>query len=297
MKAGVVSARTRFGGTAGILAHAAGICAFVVGLFGCWFGPASRHTVFFYGHLGAGPLDPITLGRYLMAGLVASGGVLVLYGLACQTAVSVARIRGQPYTLPSGWAVWTLSAALAAPGIAGAVTLQGQPPLPWWVGAGCAAVTAAGLALAVTAGQLGAGRPSEFAWRAAAGAGLVPTLLTLRLVARAGTLGPAAAYLWRGAGRGRRRQRLDSGLRLSACGPTRRGVGGRPAGCGGRDLELPGASPVPPPSADAARVPLYCGRGQLLCLHTGDAGRQFPGPWGSGGRGRPLAPLGSPPMP
>ena len=70
------------------LPHALPVTALVIGLFYYWFAVADRYIVFLYYH-NMGPRVPdtspfgfVTASRYWMAGLVASGAVMVLYTAA-----------------------------------------------------------------------------------------------------------------------------------------------------------------------------------------------------------------------
>lgn len=84
------------------------IALFMLALYAYWFGFANRYSVFLYEHLNATPFDEVTRSRYWMAGLVASGLVLILYnGLIWL----VSRFR--MVTLPAWWRVWIAAAALA----------------------------------------------------------------------------------------------------------------------------------------------------------------------------------------
>ena len=60
------------------MSHALPISLFILGLFCYWFAMADRYVTFLYGHLGAIPFDDVTNSRYWMAGLVASGAVMVV---------------------------------------------------------------------------------------------------------------------------------------------------------------------------------------------------------------------------
>ena len=74
--------------TRSALLHALPVTALVLCLFYYWFAVADRYTVFLYYHdMGSlypdtSPLSGVTSSRYWMAGLVASGAVLALYGAA-----------------------------------------------------------------------------------------------------------------------------------------------------------------------------------------------------------------------
>ena len=82
------------------LLHAAPICLFVLGLFYYWFAIADRYAVFLYDHLGATPFDAITSSRYWMAGLVASGAVMVAYTGGCWLLGRIAARRRCDYRPP-----------------------------------------------------------------------------------------------------------------------------------------------------------------------------------------------------
>ena len=65
------------------LFHALLVSAAILAFFYYWFAVADRYHIFLYKHLDATPFDAITTSRYVMAGLVADGAVLVIYGLGC----------------------------------------------------------------------------------------------------------------------------------------------------------------------------------------------------------------------
>ena len=107
--------------------HATPLTALVLGLFYHWFAVADRHIVFLYNH-DMGPLYPdtspfsfVTSSRYWMAGLVATGAVMVLY-------VTVNTLWGRlvaVYRSPLWWRVWGWCALPLLVGIP-AITIGGD---------------------------------------------------------------------------------------------------------------------------------------------------------------------------
>jgi hypothetical protein len=162
--------------------HALLVGAGVLGLFYYWFAVADRYHIFLYNHLDATPFDAITTSRYLMAGLVADGAVLVIYTLACWFAGRFVGMWRRTYRPPAWWRVWLCCLPLLLIGIPAITTTVNAPTLPLWLGLACAAVTCAGLALALMPGDLAARRPDQLLWIALAGAGLTPLLILVRAV-------------------------------------------------------------------------------------------------------------------
>ncbi len=168
----------------GALVHALAVSSIVLALFYYWFGIANRYSVFLYEHLGAGPFDPRTVSRYWMAGLVASGAVVVVYTYANWLWGRVQGIRGRRYVPPEGWKVWLFSLPLVVPGVLWITTHLNWPVLPLPLAAVCAAVAAGGLFLALIPARMATSQPGLFLWLTGAGAGMVPALLLLRVVER-----------------------------------------------------------------------------------------------------------------
>lgn len=164
------------------LLHAVPISLFVLGLFFYWFSVADRYAVFLYGHLDATPFDELTSSRYWMAGLVASGAVMVLYTLVNWAVGRLTALRGRSHRPVAWWRVWALCAAPLAAGIPVITMTVNQPTLPASLAAACALATLAGLALALAPGAWAARRPVELAWLAMDGVGLMPVLLLVHLV-------------------------------------------------------------------------------------------------------------------
>ena len=162
--------------------HALLVSTAILTLFYYWFGVADRYHIFLYNHLDATPFDAVTTSRYLMAGLVADGAVLVIYGLACWFAGRFAGVWRREYRPPAWWRVWLCCLPLLLIGIPAITTTVNAPTLPLWLGLACAAVTCAGLAVALMPGDLASRRPDRLLWIALAGAGLTPLLILVRAV-------------------------------------------------------------------------------------------------------------------
>ena len=162
--------------------HALLVSAAILALFCYWFAVADRYHIFLYNHLDATPFDAITTSRYLMAGLVADGAVLVVYGLGCWFAGRLAGVWYHEYRPPAWWRVWLICLPLLCIGIPAITTTVNAPTLSFWLAAACAAVTCIGLAVALMPGDLAARRPGRLLWIALAGIGLTPVLMLLRAV-------------------------------------------------------------------------------------------------------------------
>lgn len=155
--------------------YAAPIIVLALALFYYWFAVADRYIIFLYYH-NMGPLAPDTSpfsaetsGRYWMAGLVASGAVLVLYTAANWLLARLVR----SYCAPDWWRVWALVAPLLAVGILAIAMTTNQPTLPFSNAAQVAAATLAGLALALLPGCVAVERPRDLFWLALEGAALM----------------------------------------------------------------------------------------------------------------------------
>ena len=172
--------------------YAMSISLSVLGLFYYWYAVADRYAIFLYGHLGATAFDKTTSSRYWMAGLVACGAVMCLYTI---TNWLLGRVH-QNYTPPTWWHVWLLSAFPLIIGIPAITMTFNQPPLPFPYAIACLVATLAGLAFALAPGSLAAQRPSDLAWLALDGLGLMPALLLLRAIElpSRGLVGVSLAY-------------------------------------------------------------------------------------------------------
>jgi hypothetical protein len=169
------------------LAAAVPIVLFVLALFYHWFAVADRYAIFLYGHSAPGipsaqPFDAMTRSRYWMAGLVASGAVMVIYTAANWVLGRITDRRGQHYRPPAWWRVWGLCALPLIIGIPAITLTRNTPTLPLELAAACVVATLAGLALALLPGEWAARRPVDLVWLACDGVGLMPILLLLRSV-------------------------------------------------------------------------------------------------------------------
>ena len=163
------------------LLHGLPVAALVLALLYYWFGIADRYIVFLYNH-GMPPLFPdtspysrITASRYWMAGLVASGAVLVLYSAFNWL---MGRLR-RGYLPPPWYGVWLVCVPLFLILIPIITKTIGAPALPWSNTAAVTLATLLGVALALIPGKTTAERPSDLLWLAADGWGLALILLTL----------------------------------------------------------------------------------------------------------------------
>ncbi len=164
------------------LLHAVPVWLFILGLFYYWFAIADRYAIFLYGHLGATPFDEVTSGRYWMAGLVASGAVMIMYTTANWSLGRIAALRHLNYRPPAWWQVWALCAPPLIVGITIITMTANWPTLPPLNAAACVIVTLSGLALALAPGSLAAQRPVDLGWLVFDGLGLMPSLLLLRAI-------------------------------------------------------------------------------------------------------------------
>lgn len=139
------------------------ITSLVTVLYYHWFAVRDRYEVFLYYHdMGPGfdtaPFGAVTLGRYGMTGLVASGAVMALY-LAANLLLGRV-IKG--YRAPAWWRQWLWCAPpllLIVPGI---VMTVNDPTMPPGVTGRIMAALLAGLALALYLGDRAADRPGAF---------------------------------------------------------------------------------------------------------------------------------------
>ena len=162
------------------LAFAAGITLLVLGLFYYWFAVADRYGVFLYGHLAATAFDAVTSSRYWMAGLVASGIVLLITVPLQWLMARIGAARGVRYAPPPWWHVWVACAAPVAVGILWITMRANSPTLPLPLALACVAATWVGLALALAPGALVAQHPGDAMWIAWISVGLLPILLLVR---------------------------------------------------------------------------------------------------------------------
>jgi len=158
------------------------ISLFTLSSFYYWFVIANRYVVFLYGHLGATPFDPRTSSRYWMAGLVATGAVMVLYTVVNWSLGRLAGVYYRRYYPLTWWRIWLICVLPVSGGVLLITMTQNQPTLPFPLAAACVGITLVGLALALPAGQLAAQQPGELLWLIGLGSGFLPILLLLRVV-------------------------------------------------------------------------------------------------------------------
>lgn len=153
----------------------------ILGLMAYWFMIADRWAIFLYYHLGAGPFDEMTQGRYWMAGLVAAGLAMIFYGILNWYMARFAALRNGRYRPPGWWQVWLIALLPLTAGIA-LITSWGTPPLPLNLTLLTLGVTLTGFAAALYPGTLAARDMRELVWLLLASAGLLPALLLLRVI-------------------------------------------------------------------------------------------------------------------
>ena len=154
----------------------------ILGLYYYWFVVANRYVIFLYTHLGAGPFDGLTNGRYWMAGFVACGIVMLLYAVLNWYLARIAGLRYQTYHPPPWWHIWSFCLIPNSVGIFIITMPLGRPPLTTNLMLALCFTTALGLAFALQPGMLIVKRPSELIWLSVASVGLMPALLLLRAV-------------------------------------------------------------------------------------------------------------------
>lgn len=182
------------------LPYAGAIATIILALFYHWFARANRYVIFLYGHLGAAPFDSMTNGRYAMAGLVATGSVLVGWLLWHWFAGRLAALRYRRYVSPAWLQIWLLCLPLLAVGIPLITMTSNQPTLPFSLAALCTGVTLAGLAFALWPGAQIAHHPAACGWLGLYGLGLTPLLLLLRAVELPSRGLATTAHAWSAAG-------------------------------------------------------------------------------------------------
>ena len=181
-----------------VLLHALPIVALILTWFYYWFAIADRYVVFLYNH-DMGPLVPdttplsrVTASRYWMAGLVASGGVLVLY-TAINWLLGRLFVRYRP---PAWWHTWTVCAAALGVGVPAITMTVNEPTLPLGYAAQVTLATWIGVGLALVPGKLAARHPGELLWLTADGFGLTMLLLNLVHVEKLGRWLARGATWW-----------------------------------------------------------------------------------------------------
>ena len=163
------------------------ISIFILVMFYYWFGIANRHSIFLYGHVTVGipsaqPFDEMTRSRYWMAGLVASGMVMLGYITINWLLGRIAVRQGTTYAPPAWWHVWLIAAIPITIGIPAITMTVNEPTLPPLLAASCVIATLLGLIVALFPGKWAAERPMALVWLIADGFGLMPALLLLRVI-------------------------------------------------------------------------------------------------------------------
>jgi hypothetical protein len=157
------------------------IVAVVITLFYTWFAVRDRYLIFLYDHvMGPGfdttPFGWVTVGRYWMSGLVASGAVMVPYSVINFVLGRVIRT----YRAPTWWRLWILCAVPLLIAILAIVMTVNDPVLPLFNAAQVTAVTLIGLAFAVMLGWVAADRPVTYVLLMIDGLALACLLMSLR---------------------------------------------------------------------------------------------------------------------
>lgn len=163
------------------LLFAVSICALVITLYIRWFAVRDRYFIFLYFHyMGQGfetsPFGWVTVSRYWMTGLVASGAVMIPYLAANLVLGSVFKT----YHAPTWWRIWLWCAIPLLVIVPGIVMTVNDPVLPLLNAAQITAALLAGLALAVFLGQYAAARPIGFILLLLDGLALAALLMALR---------------------------------------------------------------------------------------------------------------------
>jgi len=137
------------------------VTAMVLCLYYYWFAIADRYIVFLYYH-NMGPIVPDTTpfsaetgSRYWMAGLVATGAVMVLYSAVSWLMGRVVR----NYQTPAWWRVWAVCVLPLLVGIPLITMTTNQPTLPLLNAAQTTLAALIGLAFALMPAKMAAERP------------------------------------------------------------------------------------------------------------------------------------------
>lgn len=158
----------------------------MLGLFYDWFAVADRYVIFLYNHNmpplfpDTSPFSRITSSRYWMAGLVASGIVLVLYS-------SVNLLLGRlvsDYRPPAWWQVWSLCSLPLAILLPLITMTANRPALPFGNAMPVTLVTLIGLALALSPGRIAAQDPAGLFLLTLDGFGLMLIVLIVSQIPR-----------------------------------------------------------------------------------------------------------------
>jgi hypothetical protein len=167
------------------LAFAVPIVAGLVSLLYHWYAVRDRYFIFLYYHeMGPGfdgsPFGWVTLGRYRMSALVASGAVMVGYA-ALNLVLGRASKR---YRAPAWWRVWALCAPPLLVAVPAMLMTVNRPVLPLGLAVQVTAVLLVGLALALYLGRLAAERPAAYGLALLDGGALAVLLVLLTVFER-----------------------------------------------------------------------------------------------------------------
>jgi hypothetical protein len=158
----------------------------MLGLFYYWFAVADRYVIFLYNHdmppqfPDTSPFSQITSSRYWMAGLVASGFVLVLYSSGN---LLLGRLISD-YRPPAWWQVWSLSSLPLAILLPLITMTANRPVLPFGNALPVTLVTLIGLALALSPGRIAAQDPAGLFLLTLDGFGLMLIVLIVSQIPR-----------------------------------------------------------------------------------------------------------------
>ena len=151
-----------------------------------WFAVADRYIVFLYYH-NMGPLVPDTTpfsaetgSRYWMAGLVASGAIMVLYSALSWLMGRVVRA----YQAPAWWRVWAVCALPLLVGIPLITMTTNQPTLPLVNAAQTTLAALIGLAFALMPSKMAAERPGDLLLLASDGAAILMLMVNAAMFER-----------------------------------------------------------------------------------------------------------------
>jgi len=173
------------------------VTAIVLSLYYHWFAVANRYIVFLYYH-NMGPLVPDTTpfsaetsSRYWMAGLVASGAIMLLYSALSWLMGRVVR----NYRAPAWWRVWAVCALPLLVGIPLITMTTNQPTLPLMNAVQTTLAALIGLAFALMPAKMAAERPCALLLLASDGWAMMLLMVNAvmfervkRWLARGGTL-------------------------------------------------------------------------------------------------------------
>jgi len=159
------------------LIHTALVSIFVLALYSLWFVFLDRRFIFLYGHLHSTPFDFRTASRYWMAGLVASGVILI----TCTVVNLVVKKICRHYQLPNWKVIWKYVCLILVLPLFIILTFVGKPPIPALLFLWVLVVLFAGLRLALYASNFIVTNFSQSVFAFFDGLALVPVLLFIPL--------------------------------------------------------------------------------------------------------------------